>query len=115
LLESDVLGIEIQLSLWTRLPLPITAIVSSAGLSYHAWVKVNCIDDTEYRKQVGRVLATLSCFGVDRSNRNPSRLARLPGAKRRIGAVADGAQRLVYLNPEPTGEPIFPKANCHEA
>jgi hypothetical protein len=110
LVESDVLPLEAQLALWTHLPLPVAAIIASGGSSYHAWVKVDCGGDTDYRQQVSWMLATLNCFGVDLSNRNPSRLARLPGAKRRIGAVGDGAQRLVYLNPEPTGERIFPKA-----
>jgi hypothetical protein len=109
LAESDVLPMETQLALWTQLPLPVAAIISSGGTSYHTWVKVDCINDAEYRQQVSSVLATLACLGMDPANSNPSRLARLPGAQRSIGSRGDGAQRLVYLNPEPTGEPIFPR------
>jgi hypothetical protein len=109
LIESDALALEIQLSLWARLPLPVAAIISSGGSSYHAWVKVDCTDEAEYREQVNRVLTTLARFAVDPANKNPSRLARLPGARRSIGANGQGAQQLVYLNPEPTGEPIFQK------
>lgn len=109
LVESDALALENQLSLWARLPLPVAAIISSGGASYHAWVKVDCTDDAEYREQVNCIFTTLAPFAVDPANKNPSRLARLPGAQRSIGAYGDGAQRLVYLNPEPTGEPIFPK------
>jgi hypothetical protein len=114
LVESDKLALEIQLSLWARLPLPVAAIISSGGASYHAWVKMDCIDEAEYDEQVKQILTTLARFAVDAANKNPSRLARLPGAQRSIGAHGDGAQRLVYLNPEPTGEAIFPKGQHHE-
>lgn len=115
LVESDALALETMLSLWARLPLPIAAIISSGGESYHAWVKMDCSDDAEYDEQVKQILTTLARFGVDTGNKNPSRLARLAGAQRSIGAHGDGAQRLVYLNPEPSGEPIFPKAQHDEA
>jgi hypothetical protein len=101
LLESDTLPAELQLSLIARLPLPISAILSSGGRSYHAWVRVDARDAADYRRMVSRLLELVGKFGVDRSNKNPSRMSRLPGAKRCIGAVGDGIQRLLYLNPEP--------------
>jgi hypothetical protein len=114
LVESDVLPLETQLALWTHLPLPVAAIIASGGSSYHTWVKVDCVDNTEYRQQVSWMLATLASFGADLANSNPSRLARLPGAQRSIGACGDGAQRLIYLNPDPIGEPIFRADERHE-
>lgn len=101
LLESDTLPVDLQLSLFARLPLPIAAILSSGGRSFHAWVRVDARDAAEYRCTVSRVLELVGKFGVDGKNKNPSRLSRLPGARRLIGAVGDGVQRLVYLNPQP--------------
>ena len=101
LLESDTLPMELQLALFAKLPLPIAAILSSGGRSLHAWVKVDAGDAAEYRAVVPRLLGLLAKFGVDGKNRNPSRLSRLPGARRVIGAVGDGLQRLLYVNPHP--------------
>jgi hypothetical protein len=41
-------------------------------------------------------------IGIDPRNKNPSRLSRLPGARREIGAVDCGKQRVLYLNPATT-------------
>jgi len=107
LLESDKLPLEIQLSLFARLPLPIAAVLGSGGRSLHAWVKVDAGDAVEYRGTVARMLELLAKFGIDGKNKNPSRLSRLPGARREIGAAGDGIQRLLYLNPKPEGKCIF--------
>jgi hypothetical protein len=109
LLESDALHIELQLSLWARLPLPIAAIIESGGRSIHAWVMVNCPNAQDYRATVNRIYRLLARFGLCLSNKNPSRMSRLPGAQREVGKHGDGAQRLLYLNPEPVEEPIFGK------
>jgi hypothetical protein len=101
LLESDTLPLDLQLSLFARLPLPVAAILSSGGCSYHAWVRVDARDVDDYRRTVSRLLGLVARFGVDGKNKNPSRLSRLPGAKRVIGATGDGVQRLLYLNPQP--------------
>jgi hypothetical protein len=110
LLESDDLPLELQLSLWARLPLPIAAIIDSGGRSVHAWVRLDCDSDEEYQSLVGRIYTRLAQFGLCLSNKNASRLSRLPGAQRAIGKRDDDRQRLLYLNPEPLEAPIFPKA-----
>jgi hypothetical protein len=107
LLESDTLPMELQLSLFAKLPLPIAAILSSGGRSLHAWVKLDARDAAEYRAVVPRLLGILAKFGVDGKNKNPSRLSRLPGATRVIGAVGDGLQRLLYVNPQPAERSIL--------
>jgi hypothetical protein len=107
LLESDTLPLDLQLSLFVRLALPVAAILSSGGSSYHAWVRLDARDVDEYRQTVSRLLGLVARFGVDGKNKNPSRLSRLPGAKRVIGATGDGIQRLLYLNPEPEQRRIF--------
>ena len=111
LLESDDLPWDLQLSLWARLPLPIVAIIDSGGRSAHAWVMLNCSAAEEYRAQVNRIFTLLARFGVCKSNKNPSRLSRLPGAQRDIGKREDGgAQRLLYLNPDAIEAPIFERS-----
>lgn len=107
LLESDCVPIELQLSLWTRLPLPVACIMSSGGKSFHCWVRVDATSADEYRASVSRMLALLHRFGADGKNKNPSRLSRLPGAQRIIGAKGDGRQRLLYLNPNPKQRAIL--------
>lgn len=111
LLESDVLPMVLQLSLWARLPLPIGAIIQSGGRSVHAWVMLNCANAQEYRMKVERIHSLLARFGICPSNKNPSRLSRLPGAQREIGRHGDGAQKLLYLNPEPVEAAVFPRRN----
>jgi hypothetical protein len=107
LLESDDLPFDLQLSLWAKLPLPVTAIIDSGGRSAHAWVMLNCSTAEEYKTKVNLIFGLLARFGVCQSNKNPSRLSRLPGAQRQIGKRGDGAQRLLYLSPEPTESPMF--------
>jgi hypothetical protein len=107
LLESDKLPLELQLSLFAKLPVPVAAILGSGGRSVHAWVKVEAANIEDYRSTVARLLELLARFGVDGKNKNPSRLSRLPGARREIGAADDGFQRLIYLNPEPAERSIF--------
>jgi hypothetical protein len=107
LLESDALPLDLQLSLWARLPLPVAAIIQSGGRSVHAWVMLNCLSAQEYRTKVARIYTLLAQFGLCLSNKNPSRLSRLPGAQREVGKYGDGAQRLLYLNPDPVETAIF--------
>jgi len=110
LLESDDLPFDLQLSLWARVPLPIVAIIDSGGRSAHAWVMLNCSAAEEYRAKVNRIFALLARFRICQSNKNPSRLSRVPGVQRTIGKRDGGAQRLLYLNPEPTESPIFQRS-----
>ena len=107
LLESDKLPVELQISLFAKLPLPVAAILGSGGRSVHAWVRVDARDADDYRATVAEMLAILARLGVDGKNKNPSRLSRLPGARREIGAAGDGVQRLLYLNPKPEGKSIL--------
>ena len=107
LLESDSLSQELQISLLAKLRLPIAMILSSGGRSYHSWVKINAKDEAAYQSTVAAIFAWLNPYGWDGSNKNPSRLSRLPGATRRIGASGDGIQRLIYLNPNPSGAAIL--------
>jgi regulatory protein RepA len=114
LVESDNLPIELQLSLYAKLAIPVAAIWTSGGISAHAVVLLSSRSEELFRADADFILGRLSRFGVDPSNRNPSRYGRLPGALRSIGSEAGlsgndvGQQRLLYLNPQPNGQPIFP-------
>jgi hypothetical protein len=109
LLESDNLPVGLQLSLWSRLALPIAVIIASGGRSVHAWVQVDCRDAQEYQATATHIYELLARFNPCPNNKNPSRLARLPGAKRQIGGIGVSEQRLYYLNDDPPGRPIFEK------
>lgn len=100
LIESDVLPLETQLALYAKWKLPIAAVIHSGGDSAHAWVRVDAETKEAYNAVAKRLSDTLHPFGFDRANKNPSRLSRLPGAKREIGASGDGMQRLLWLNPD---------------
>lgn len=102
LLESDVLPLEQQLMLFSKLKLPISAVLLSGGLSAHAWVRIGAKNADEYAERARRIVSSLALFGIDQANKNPSRLSRLPGAIRVIGARGDGVQKLLWLNPGKT-------------
>jgi hypothetical protein len=111
LIESDTLSIDLQLSLWARLRMPVAALIDTAGRSVHAWLKVDCADETEYRKTAADFYTLLTRFGICSANKNPSRLSRLPGVTRKIGGTDDYAQqRLLYLNPSPRARAIFERS-----
>ena len=84
LVESDTLPIAEQDVLFRKLDLPIAVLVHSGGKSLHAIVRVDATDYDEYRKRVEFLYDFLEKNGVsiDKQNRNPSRLSRLPGVMR---------------------------------
>ena len=84
LVESDTLPIAEQDILFRKLELPIAALVHSGGKSLHAIVRVDAADYEEYRKRVEFLYDFLEKHGVaiDKQNRNPSRLSRMPGVTR---------------------------------
>lgn len=99
LVESDAVSIPQQLAFLQRLKLPIAAMIMSGSLSVHAWIKLESPDANNYDETAKRILANLEPFGVDKANKNPSRLCRVPGATRTLYATGDGLQRLLFLNP----------------
>lgn len=100
LIECDDVPLALQLSLLAKLKLPVAAILTSGGRSVHAKLRLDAKDAIEYREKVDKLYETLTKFGICKSNKNPSRLSRLPGVQRKIGAQGDGRQRLLYFNPD---------------
>lgn len=84
LVESDDMPISEQDAIYRRLELPIATLTHSAGKSLHAIVRVDAENYEEYRKRVDFLYDFLEKNGlkVDKQNRNPSRLSRMPGVTR---------------------------------
>lgn len=84
LVESDDMPISEQDAIYRKLELPIATLTASAGKSIHAIVRVDAKDAEEYRKRVDFLYDYLERNGlkVDKANRNPSRLSRMPGVTR---------------------------------
>lgn len=90
LLESDQIPQEEQFGAITASKVPCAAVIDSGGKSIHAWVRVDARDRREYEERVG-FLRTYFPW-ADPKNVNPSRMSRLPDARRR-----GGRQRLLQL------------------
>ncbi len=84
LVESDTLELPKQYSLMRELQLPIAVMVHSGKKSIHAIVRIEAKDYDEYRQRVDYLYRVCQQNGmeIDRQNRNPSRLSRMPGVLR---------------------------------
>jgi len=84
LVESDSMALEEQNALIRELELPVAVLVYSGGKSIHAIVRVDAPNYDEYRKRVDYLYSVCRKNGleIDKQNRNPSRLSRLPGVMR---------------------------------
>lgn len=84
LVESDCMPLEQQNALIRELELPVAVLVYSGGKSVHAIVRVDAENYDEYRRRVDYLYNVCRKNGleIDRQNRNPSRLSRMPGVTR---------------------------------
>lgn len=84
LVESDSMPIEQQNAVIRELELPVAVLVYSGGKSVHAIVKIDAPSYEEYRKRVDFLYKVCKDNGldIDKQNRNPSRLSRMPGVIR---------------------------------
>lgn len=84
LIESDNMDLGEQNALIRELELPVACLVYSGGKSLHAIVRIDAASYEEYRTRVDYLYSVCEKNGmkVDKQNRNPSRLSRLPGAVR---------------------------------
>ncbi|MBQ9346743.1 MAG: AAA family ATPase, partial [Oscillibacter sp.] len=67
-----------------EMELPVACLIYSGGKSLHAIVRIDAATKEEYRTRVDYLYSVCekNGFAVDKQNRNPSRLSRLPGAVR---------------------------------
>ena len=84
LVESDSMPLEEQNALIRELELPVAVLVYSGGKSIHAIVRIEAASYEEYRKRVDYLYDVCRKNGleIDKQNRNPSRLSRMPGVIR---------------------------------
>lgn len=84
LVESDSMPIAQQNAVIRELELPVAVLVYSGGKSLHAIVRIDAPNYDEYRKRVDYLYKVCKENGleIDRQNRNPSRLSRMPGVIR---------------------------------
>ena len=84
LVESDSMEIEKQNALIRELELPVACLVHSGKKSLHAIVHIDAASYEEYRKRVDYLYDVCRKNGldIDKQNRNPSRLSRMPGVMR---------------------------------
>lgn len=115
LLESDSLPLPVQFALFSKLKLPFSAAYLSGGLSVHCLVRIDADTAEDFDKKARRITSALVPFGIDACNKNPSRLSRLPSARRVISASGDGIQRLLWLNPQRVGVTDQEIADMEEA
>lgn len=84
LVESDSMDLAAQNEIIRKLELPVAVLVYSGGKSLHAIVRIDAADYDEYRRRVDYMYSVCEKNGlaIDKQNRNPSRLSRLPGVMR---------------------------------
>ena len=81
LVESDNMDIAKQNEIIRELELPVVTLTYSGGKSLHAIVKVDAVNYPQYQERVDYLYKIVEKNGlrVDKQNKNPSRLTRLPG------------------------------------
>lgn len=81
LVESDNMSIAQQNEIIRELELPVVALTYSGKKSIHAIVKVDAVNYPQYQERVDYLYKIVEKNGlkVDKQNKNPSRLTRLPG------------------------------------
>lgn len=84
LVECDNMEISKQYALLKELELPIATLVHSGKKSLHAAIRIDADTMESYRKRVDFLYEICKKNGleIDRQNRNPSRLSRMPGVTR---------------------------------
>lgn len=84
LVESDSMEIEKQNAIIRELELPVACLVHSGKKSLHAIVHIDAGNYAEYRQRVDYLydICRKNGLDIDKQNRNPSRLSRMPGVMR---------------------------------
>ncbi len=101
-LESDEADADDWLRCLVQMPFRIASIYESGGRSIHALVQLDATSKADWDRLMLPVKPVLITLGADRAALTAMRLTRLPQAMR-----GERCQRLLYLNPQPNGVPIF--------
>ena len=101
-LESDEADADDWLRCLVQMPLRIACICESGKRSIHALVRLDATSKADWDRLMAPLKPVLITLGADRGALSAVRLSRLPQAMR-----GERCQRLLYLNPQPSGVPIF--------
>ena len=102
-LESDALPGDIWLAIVAQIPLRIAAIYTSGGKSTHVLCRIDAKSKADWDGAADRLKRPLRKIGGDAGVLSAVRLTRLPGCFRES---KHGFQKLLYLNPAPSPEPV---------
>lgn len=105
LLESDKANRDDWLRCLVQLPLRISSICDSGGISIHALVNLSAASKQDWDSKVAEMKTVLVTLGACPGSLSAVRTTRLPQAWR-----GNRLQRLLYLNPTPVGTPIISQA-----
>ena len=95
LVESDTLALGQQISIMEEMQLPIAVMLYSGGKSIHAIVRIDAEDAEDYFEKVNYLYKACenNQLKIDKQNKNPSRLSRMPGIER-----GNRQQRIIKTN-----------------
>ena len=102
-LESDQAAENDWLSFIVQLPLRIAAIYTSGSRSIHCLIRLDARRKAEWDDQISPLKRPLKLLGADAGSLSAVRLTRLPGCWR---PNKGGFQKLLYLCPNPSLEPL---------
>jgi len=109
LLDGDFLTKDNQLKLLGSVIPSISAIVDTGNRGYHALVRIDAKDREEYTRRAGEMFSMLKALKFDPATKLPYCKCRMPNIHRvEKDKGVDGWQKLIYLNPNPTSDAIFP-------
>ena len=103
-LESDQAAPEDWLAFVVQLPIRIAAIYTSGSRSIHCLIRLDARTKAEWDAQIQPLKRPLKLLGADAGCLSAVRLTRLPGCWR---PNKNGFQKLLYLCPNPTAEPLL--------
>ena len=103
-LESDQAAPEDWLAFIVQLPIKIAAIYTSGSRSIHCLIRLDAKTKAEWDSLIQPLKRPLKLLGADAGCLSAVRLTRLPGCWR---PNKNGFQKLLYLCPNPTAEPLI--------
>ena len=108
MLESDEAPADLWLRMLVQLTLPILAIYKSAGRSVHALVRIDAKDKPGFDQIASNLKTKLIPLGLCPGCAKATQATRLPGVMRKEPGKT-GMQRLLWLDPDADGTPIYKK------
>jgi hypothetical protein len=112
MVESDLAPRELWLAMMVQLHTPILAMYESGGRSVHAIIRVNASTKAEFDAIVSSYKRQLVPLGMCTGSGKATQATRLPGVYR---ADKGRWQKLLYLAPNATSEPIYQEETRRDA